>query len=96
MPVTPDPPTRSKDRYVVVAREWRSGCLLCEEQDLVTGLPGCTADLGFPLCARHLRWAMASRRERVGHQALRLKRLLLAWCRVRERDGAAAREWLGY
>lgn len=96
MPAAPDPPRRFKDRHLQVVSEWRGGCLICGSADLSPVLPPALARVGFPLCDRHLRWAMASRRERMGRQARNLKLLLLAWCRLNQQDRQTALDWLGY
>jgi hypothetical protein len=96
MSVRPDRPDRFKDRHLSIVQEWRSGCLLCDEAATVQRLPCSDGSFYLPLCRRHVRWAMASRRERVGRQARHLKLFLLAWCRLRGGDQAAARQWLGY
>ena len=94
--VEADPPSRFKDRHLAIVQEWRDGCLLCDSQQTVDELPGSDGEFYLPLCARHVRWAMASRRERVGRQARNLKLFLLAWCRLRGGDRQAAKEWLGF
>ena len=95
MPVTPDPPGRPKDKYLAKVVDWRGGCLLCGEV-VAERLPPVMHDVEFPLCDKHVRWALASRRERIGHQAGNLRGFLLAWCRHRNADPAPVRAWLGY
>lgn len=89
-------PTRLKDRFLRVVEEWSGGCVYCGEPEVRASLPGSSGNLTMPLCARHTRWAMAARRERMGKQARTLKLLLLAWCRLRGDDPGVARAWLGY
>lgn len=89
-------PNRPLDRYTARVAEWRGGCVYCGEPDTGRALPESDDKVFMPLCARHTRWAMASRRERMGKQSGALKRLLLAWCKSRNIDEAPAREWLGY
>lgn len=96
MPVRADGPDRFKDRHLAMVQEWTEGCLLCGASDTVAELPGSHGRFYLPLCQRHLRWALASRRERVGRQARNLKHYLLAYCRIHGGDSAAARQWLGY
>lgn len=96
MPVTPDHPSRSKDRFVAIVREHRDGCLLCSESEVPEALPASAGRVFLPLCAKHRRWAMASRRERIGRQARRLKHFVLAWADHHNLDRDAARDWLGY
>ena len=96
MTVQPDSPNRKKDRWEAIVAEWQGGCIRCGSPETGRALPGSGGRLDLPLCERHLRWALASRRERIGKQAGELARLLLAWCRYRELDRAEARRWLGY
>ena len=70
--------------------------MYCGDSDVVRALPGSGGELTVPFCRKHVRWAMAARCERMGKQALRLKRLLHAWCRLRGGDRERVREWLGY
>lgn len=95
MPVAPDPPDRPKDLFSAVVKEWQGGCLLCDAP-VTDRLPSGLMGTGFPLCERHVRWALASRRERMGRQAGRLKWFLLAWCQRERLDPGPVREWLGY
>jgi len=87
---------RLKDRHLCVIDEWTTGCVYCGEEEVAACLPGSGGRLTMPLCRRHVRWAMACRRERVGKQARHLKKLLLAWCRLRGDDLEVAEAWLGY
>src|SRR3954469_14579237 len=93
-----DPPNRPRDRWTALVAEWQAGWLLCESPETERSLPGSDGQVHLPLCDRHVRWAMASRRERLGKQAGRLKKLLVAWSHLYEdADHAArARIWLGY
>jgi hypothetical protein len=85
-----------KDRHLRVVGEWQSGCVCCCAEVTASSLPGSDGKLTMPLCPRHVRWAMACRRERVGKQARNLKKLLFAWCRYQGDDREAAKVWLGY
>lgn len=87
---------RALDMQSALVAQWQGGCLLCDAEDLEEPLPESEGLLRMPLCKRHLRWAMASRRERMGKQSRHLKRLLLAWVKATGQDPAAARRWLGY
>ena len=88
---------RARDRWTALVVEWRGGCLVCDDADNGRCLPGSDGCLRIPLCDRHIRWAMASRRERMGKQAGHLKLLLLAWCHHNHSDDVdVARTWLGY
>lgn len=89
-------PDRFKDRDLAVVEAWPGGCLYCGCSEVRPFLAQSEGRLTLPLCAKHTRWALAARRERVGKQARRLKLLLLAWCRLRGDDPAVAREWLGF
>lgn len=89
-------PTRFKDRHLAAVDAWTGGCLYCGASEVVPALPGSEGLLRVPFCGRHVRWALASRRERVGKQARHLKKLVLAWCRLRDGDVEVARQWLGY
>lgn len=73
-----DEAMRPQDQFTVAVDAWEGGCLYCSASERLCPLPGLEAS-GPPLCPRHLRWAMASRRERHGRQAGRLRRLLRAW-----------------
>lgn len=98
-PMTPtDRHDRPRDRWTALVTEWYDGCLKCDAPVSDRPLPGSDGQLYLPLCERHIRWAMASRRERLGKQAGYLKKLLLAWCRYRgaPTDLDTARDWLGY
>jgi hypothetical protein len=88
-------PERIKDRHLAIVAEWRGGCLYCGAEEVVPTLPGSDGKLAIPFCPRHLRWALASRRERMGKQARTLKKLLLAWCRLRGGDPELVKQWLG-
>lgn len=84
-------PVRVKDRWVNVVDEWRGGCLWCGASE-AGRLPG--LEVGVVFCPRHVRWAMASRREGMGKQSYILRRLLLAWCRRRGGDPEVVKQWL--
>lgn len=84
---------RVKDRWVNVVDEWHGGCLWCGSPDARV-LPG-LEEVGVVFCRRHVRWAMASRREGMGKQSYILRRLLLAWCRRRGGDPEVVKQWLG-
>lgn len=86
---------RVKDKFLLAVEQAEGGCLFCGAREVVL-LPGPGARLGPLFCERHVRWALAARRERVGRQARTLKKLLLAWCRLRNGDEQTARKWLGY
>lgn len=88
--------SRVKDRHLQVVLEWRGGCVYCGAVAVGLSLPGSGGQLTMPLCARHVRWAMAARRERVGKQARNLKKLLLAWARLHGGDREAVARWLEY
>jgi len=87
-------PQRFKDRFLAVVAEWEGGCVWCGEQETVDALPGSGGALDLPLCAKHVRWAMAARREAMGKQTRILRGLLFAWCRLEGRDRGAAQAWL--
>lgn len=87
---------RALDIQSAIVADWQGGCLLCDEAEVDKPLSESDGMLRLPLCQRHRRWAMASRREKVGKQSRRLKRLLLAWSRAHGQDVDAARRWLGY
>lgn len=89
-------PDRFKDRYLAKVDEWSGGCLYCGDPDVVTALPGSGGRLEIPFCRRHVRWALASRREGMGKQSRVLKHLILGWCRLKGGDRELAKEWLGY
>ena len=89
-----DPPGRPKDRFYATVAEWTGGCVKCGQPVAQETLPDSDGRLRMPLCRRHVRWAMASRREGVGKQAGALRRLLLAWCDVHGEDAALAKDWL--
>lgn len=96
--IATDTPNRQLDRWNALAAEWAGGCLVCGRVETGRPLPGSDGELMLPLCERHVRWAMASRRERMGKQAGNLKKLLLAWSRHRESPDheRRARAWLGF
>lgn len=87
-------PDRFKDRDLAVVEEWVSGCIVCGEDEVAEALPGSEGKLTLPLCARHVRWALASRREGMGKQSRRLRGLLFAWCRLHGDDRETAKAWL--
>lgn len=86
-------PARPKDKYLIAATEHAGRCLFCGNPD-VAPLEGSGANLGLLFCDRHVRWAMAARRERLGKQARTLRLLLLANCRINGGDATATVEWL--
>ena len=75
---------RHKDRHLVVVEEWTGGCVYCGAAE-TTLLPGLDHFVDIPFCTLHVRWALASRRERVGKQARHLKKLVLAWVPTQRR-----------
>lgn len=85
---------RYKDRFLDAVAEWEEGCLYCGAAAELRPLPRSGGLVQLPLCATHVRWAMAARRERQGKQAHILRGLLLAWCRLRGGDRDAAVVWL--
>ena len=87
-------PPRFKDRFLAVVAEWEGGCLWCGEEETVDALPGSGGALDLPLCAKHVRWAMAARREGIGKQTRILRGLLFAWCRLKGGDRALTSAWL--
>lgn len=87
-------PDRFKDRDLAVVEEWVSGCIVCGDEEVVAALPGSEGMLTLPLCPRHVRWALASRREGMGKQSRRLRGLLFAWCRLHGDDRELAKAWL--
>ena len=89
-------PDRFKDRHLATVDEWRGGCVYCGAPESRQTLPGSNGLVVLPLCSKHVRWAMAARRERMGKQSRTLKRLVLAWCRLKGGDQEAAHEWLGF
>lgn len=84
---------RAKDKFLVAVAEHAGRCLFCGNPD-VAPLEGSGANLGLLFCDRHVRWAMAARRERIGKQARTLRLLLLANCRVNGGDAALVDLWL--
>ena len=95
MPVESDSPMRRKSTMDVVVWEWQSGCLYCGDPAEIRPLPD-ECPLCVPLCPKHRRWAMASRRERIGKQAGKLKLLLIAWSKRAGTDPREVSKWLGY
>jgi hypothetical protein len=89
-------PHRFKDKHLARVDAWTGGCLYCGDPDVYPHLPGSERALTMPLCQRHIRWAMVSRREKIGKQARNLKLLLFAWCRLHGDDREVAKAWLGY
>lgn len=89
-------PDRFKDRYLAMVDEYAGGCLYCGAGEVVPVLPGTDGKLAIPFCRKHVRWALASRRERMGKQSRVLKKLVLAWCRLKGGDAEFAKRWLGY
>jgi hypothetical protein len=88
-------PERFKDRFLDRVDRWQEGCCLyCGAPAEVRPLPRSHGLVHLPLCDKHVRWAMATRRERYGKQARILNKLVLAWVRLRGGDRAAAQEWL--
>jgi hypothetical protein len=92
----PARPGRFKDRHLAIVDEWQQGCLYCGELPVRGALPGSGGKLQVPFCEKHVRWALASRRERFGKQARNLKQLLYAWVRLHGGDRKQVRGWLGY
>ncbi len=86
---------RVKDKFLLRVIENTGGCLYCDDPALVP-LEGSGSRLGLLFCEKHVRWAMAARRERYGKQARTLQRLLLAHCRVTGSDPGPVKEWLGF
>jgi hypothetical protein len=74
---------------------WRGGCLLCDAAAVEEPLPESEGLLRMPLCKPHVRWAMASRSERIGRQHRHLELMLLAWVKASGQDPNVARRWLG-
>jgi hypothetical protein len=99
-PSTRNEVDRPRDRYSGVAADVLNGprlrCLHCGSENVCSSLPGSGGRLRVPLCRKHVRWALASRRERIGKQAGVLKRMLLAWGDATGVDRALVRDWLGY
>jgi hypothetical protein len=85
---------RFKDRFLDRVDRWSEGCLYCGEPADLRPLPGSGKRVQLPLCDKHLRWAMATRRERYGKQAHILRGYVLAWCRLKGGDRDAAVVWL--
>ena len=90
----PSRPDRFKDRFLDRVDRWQDGCLYCGAEAEVRPLPRSHGLVCLPLCDKHVRWAMAARRERFGKQARVLRRYVLAWCRLRGGDREAATKWL--
>lgn len=84
---------RAKDKFLVAAAEHAGRCLFCGNPD-VAPLEGSGARLGLLFCERHVRWAMAARRERIGKQTRTLRLLLLANCRINGGDPNQVKDWL--
>lgn len=91
---TRDRPDRYQGRFLEMVDLWQHGCLYCGEPAEVRPLPRSHGRVRLPLCEKHVRWAMATRRERYGKQAHILQGLLLAWCRLKDGDREAAKRWL--
>ena len=85
---------RYRDRFLALVAEWETGCLFCHADAEVRPLPGSAGAVLLPLCDKHVRWAMACRREQHGKQARHLRGLALAWVRLRGGDRNAATVWL--
>jgi hypothetical protein len=86
--------SRFRDRFLAVVDEWDAGCLFCGADTDVRPLPGSAGAVVLPLCHKHVRWAMACRREQHGKQARHLRGLVLAWARLHGGDRDAATVWL--
>jgi len=87
-------PDRFQDRFLCIVDDWRAGCLYCGATAALRPLPESGGKVLLPLCDKHLRWAMAARRERFGKQARTLRGLVLAWVRLRGGERDAALVWL--
>lgn len=85
---------RYKDRFLDRVARWEEGCLYCGEPAQVRPLPRSAGLVQLPLCDKHMRWAMAARRERFGKQSYLLRGYVLAWCRLKGCDREAALTWL--
>ena len=89
-------PARYKDRFLDAVERWQEGtCLYCRAATTVRALPRSGGQVCLPLCDKHVRWAMAARRERFGKQSRILRGYLLAWCRLQGGDRDVAIVWLG-
>lgn len=91
---TRDRPDRFKDKFLAAVDSWEDGCLYCGAAADVRPLPGSGGSVALPLCDKHVRWAMAARREQIGKQTRTLRGLLLAWVRLRDGDRDTALLWL--
>jgi hypothetical protein len=87
-------PDRFKDRFLEVVDRWQEGCLYCGEPAEVRPLPASHGLVRLPLCDKHVRWAMACRREGAGKQSRHLRGFVLAWVRLKGGDRDAAIVWL--
>lgn len=94
LPAVPASARRLKDRFLATVEGWESGCIHCGLPAPVRTLPRSAELVELPLCAKHVRWAMACRREGMGKQSHHLRGLVLAWVRLKGGDRHAAIVWL--
>jgi hypothetical protein len=85
--------SRPLERARAVVEDWRGGCLYCAGPAPLRPLPW-QPTLVVPLCDRHLRWALAARRERWGKEAAKLQRLLSAWVACSGQSQDDVDQWL--
>lgn len=89
------PRGRYRDRFLATVDGWKSGtCIHCGAPARIRALPRSAGTVELPLCDKHLRWAMACRREGMGKQLHHLRGLVLAWVRLKGGDRSCAIVWL--